>query len=119
MPATQNVPAAAPDLSALVIGVLGGTGDQGRGLALRFAMAGLKVIVGSRDAGRAATAATAGSETAGPVAAGPGAARPEATGPDATGPGTEGSPAAAALRCTGLANAEAAAEADVVIVAVP
>jgi NADPH-dependent F420 reductase len=33
--------------------VLGGTGQQGRGLALRFAGAGLRVIVGSRDPGRA------------------------------------------------------------------
>lgn len=33
--------------------MLGGTGQQGRGLALRFAGAGLRVIVGSRDPGRA------------------------------------------------------------------
>jgi len=45
------------DVSGLVIGVLGGTGDQGRGLARRFAMAGHRVIIGSRDAGRAAAAA--------------------------------------------------------------
>jgi NADPH-dependent F420 reductase len=49
--------AAAPDVSGLVIGVLGGTGDQGRGLAWRLALAGLRVIIGSRDAGRAAAAA--------------------------------------------------------------
>ncbi|HEU5420174.1 MAG TPA: NADPH-dependent F420 reductase [Streptosporangiaceae bacterium] len=47
----------APDLSSLVIGVLGGTGDQGRGLARRLALAGQRVIIGSRDAGRAAAAA--------------------------------------------------------------
>ncbi len=41
----------------LGIGVLGGTGDQGRGLARRFALAGLSVVIGSRDAGRAAAAA--------------------------------------------------------------
>lgn len=35
------------------VGVLGGTGAQGRGLAYRFAAAGLPVIVGSRDAERA------------------------------------------------------------------
>jgi NADPH-dependent F420 reductase len=46
-----------PDVSHLVIGVLGGTGDQGRGLARRFAMAGLRVVIGSRAAERAATAA--------------------------------------------------------------
>jgi NADPH-dependent F420 reductase len=36
------------------IAVLGGTGEQGRGLATRFAAAGLQVVVGSRDAARAA-----------------------------------------------------------------
>jgi 8-hydroxy-5-deazaflavin:NADPH oxidoreductase len=35
------------------IGVLGGTGPQGRGLARRFAAAGLSVVIGSRDAARA------------------------------------------------------------------
>jgi NADPH-dependent F420 reductase len=45
------------DVSTLVIGVLGGTGDQGRGLARRFALAGHRVVIGSRDAGRAAAAA--------------------------------------------------------------
>ena len=39
------------------IGVLGGTGDQGRGLALRLAMSGLAVTVGSRAAERAQAAA--------------------------------------------------------------
>lgn len=57
MPATQNDSAAIIDLSALVIGVLGGTGDQGRGLARRLSMTGQRVIIGSRDAERAATAA--------------------------------------------------------------
>ncbi|MEU8823630.1 NADPH-dependent F420 reductase [Streptomyces sp. NPDC048636] len=46
-----------PDVSGLVVGVLGGTGDQGRGLAYRLARAGQKVIIGSRAAERAATAA--------------------------------------------------------------
>ena len=44
---------AAPDVSAVTIGVLGGTGEQGRGLARRFSMAGHRVIIGSRDAVRA------------------------------------------------------------------
>jgi NADPH-dependent F420 reductase len=39
------------------IGILGGTGDQGRGLAHRFARSGLAVVLGSRDAGRARSAA--------------------------------------------------------------
>lgn len=46
-----------PDVSGLVVGVLGGTGDQGRGLAYRLARAGQKVIIGSRAADRAQTAA--------------------------------------------------------------
>lgn len=35
------------------IAILGGTGPQGRGLALRFARAGIPVVIGSRDADRA------------------------------------------------------------------
>jgi NADPH-dependent F420 reductase len=46
-----------PELSHLVIGVLGGTGDQGRGLARRLSIAGHRVIIGSRQAGRAKAAA--------------------------------------------------------------
>jgi len=50
-------PRALPDVSALSVGVLGGTGEQGRGLALRLAMAGQRVQLGSRDAARAQAAA--------------------------------------------------------------
>jgi NADPH-dependent F420 reductase len=39
------------------IGVLGGTGAQGRGMALRWAAAGLDVVLGSRDAAKAGSAA--------------------------------------------------------------
>lgn len=39
------------------VAVIGGTGHEGRGIALRFAQAGLTVCVGSRDAARAADAA--------------------------------------------------------------
>ena len=39
------------------IAVLGGTGKEGRGLAIRWAHAGYSVIIGSRDPDRAATAA--------------------------------------------------------------
>ncbi|MGW6456246.1 NADPH-dependent F420 reductase [Streptomyces sp. NPDC055078] len=46
-----------PDVSGLAVGVLGGTGDQGRGLAYRLARAGQKVIIGSRAAERARAAA--------------------------------------------------------------
>ncbi len=44
--------------SAPRIGILGGTGDQGRGLGLRLAMSGLPVMLGSRSAERAAAAAS-------------------------------------------------------------
>ena len=37
----------------MTIAILGGTGPQGRGLAQRFARAGVPVAIGSRDAGRA------------------------------------------------------------------
>ena len=50
-------PRALPDVSALRIGVLGGTGEQGRGLARRLAMAGHQVVIGSRDPGRAQASA--------------------------------------------------------------
>jgi NADPH-dependent F420 reductase len=40
----------------LKIAIIGGTGDQGLGLALRFVMAGENVIVGSRDIKKAETA---------------------------------------------------------------
>jgi 8-hydroxy-5-deazaflavin:NADPH oxidoreductase len=39
------------------VAILGGTGPEGRGLALRWARAGVPVIIGSRDATRAATIA--------------------------------------------------------------
>ncbi|MBW2294638.1 MAG: NAD(P)-binding domain-containing protein, partial [Deltaproteobacteria bacterium] len=39
------------------IAILGGTGDQGLGLALRFAKAGRPVVIGSRKLDRAVSAA--------------------------------------------------------------
>ena len=47
------------------VAVLGGTGPQGRGLARRFANAGLRVVLGSRDSGRAEKAAATLSEVTG------------------------------------------------------
>jgi len=38
------------------IAIVGGTGDQGLGLALRFAKAGEEVIIGSRDVKKALNA---------------------------------------------------------------
>ncbi|HEY1616319.1 MAG TPA: NADPH-dependent F420 reductase [Streptosporangiaceae bacterium] len=86
MSSPQNGSASGSRLPGLVVGVLGGTGDQGRGLARRLALAGQHVIIGSRDAGRAAAAAATVGESP---------------------------------QVTGLSNAEAAASADLVIVAVP
>lgn len=45
-------------LHGKIVTVLGGTGPQGRGLARRWARAGIPVVLGSRSAERAATAAT-------------------------------------------------------------
>ena len=44
-------------VDGLAVAILGGTGDQGRGLARRFAIAGHPVIIGSRSAERAEAAA--------------------------------------------------------------
>lgn len=49
----------AVDVANVNIGIVGGTGDQGRGLARRFALAGHNVIVGSRDVARATDVASA------------------------------------------------------------
>lgn len=51
-------PSRLPDVSGLTVGFLGGTGDQGRGLAYRLARAGQPVVIGSRaeQRGRAAAA---------------------------------------------------------------
>jgi len=73
----------------LTVGVLGGTGPQGKGLALRWALAGIPVVIGSRKTERAEDVA-AELRTAG---------------------GTD--------VVTGLDNAGCAARADVVLVAVP
>ncbi|MCU1692849.1 MAG: NADPH-dependent reductase [Frankiales bacterium] len=58
-PASSSETAPSADLTSLTVAVLGGTGEQGRGLARRFALAGLRVVLGSRDAGRAQAAADA------------------------------------------------------------
>lgn len=62
--ATGTVAAAAPDAgepaavaAGLIVGILGGTGDQGRGLARRLGLAGNRVIIGSRRPDRAVAAA--------------------------------------------------------------
>ena len=45
------------NINELKIGVIGGTGEEGRGLALRWAMAGARVRIGSRTTERAKAAA--------------------------------------------------------------
>ena len=56
------------NLAGRTVAVLGGTGPQGRGLARRFAAAGLTVVIGSRSAERAGdTAAELATATGGPV----------------------------------------------------
>ena len=71
------------------IAILGGTGKEGAGLGLRWAQAGHAIVIGSRDAGRAAV-------KAGELAAqAPGA------------------------RVEGMSNRDAAAAADVVVLALP
>ncbi|MGI8610178.1 MAG: NADPH-dependent F420 reductase [Candidatus Dormibacteria bacterium] len=47
------------------IAILGGTGKEGRGLALRWARAGREVVLGSREASRAVDAAAEVAETSG------------------------------------------------------
>jgi NADPH-dependent F420 reductase len=71
------------------VAVIGGTGDEGTGLAARWAKAGIEVIIGSRDADRAAEAAVQIAERV------PGA------------------------KISGAENAEAASRSDVVVVTVP
>ena len=55
-----------PNIDAINVSVLGGTGEQGRGLAQRLARAGQSVMIGSRSADRAQSiAAEIGSGVAG------------------------------------------------------
>lgn len=77
------------DIPSMKIAVLGGAGKEGSGLALRWADAGHSVIIGSRDPARAQEAATEINDTLG---------REVASGAD---------------------NASAAAEAELVVLAVP
>src|SRR5215212_5521229 len=45
------------NINELKVGLIGGTGEEGRGLALRWAMAGAQVVIGSRTIDRAKAAA--------------------------------------------------------------
>ncbi|MQA26638.1 MAG: NADPH-dependent F420 reductase [Micromonosporaceae bacterium] len=79
------------DASGLSIAILGGTGDQGRGLAYRFARSGHHVLIGSRSASRGESSAAELAEL----------------------------PGADSGRLSGGDNASVSAAADVVIAAVP
>ncbi|MFN0085339.1 MAG: NADPH-dependent F420 reductase [Blastocatellia bacterium] len=72
------------------VAIIGGTGDQGKGLGLRWARAGFEIIIGSRDAERAQGAAAEMREFLG------------------------GGPS-----ITGMANGDAAADAPIVVLTVP
>jgi hypothetical protein len=79
-----------PAVEQISLAFLGGTGDQGRGLARRFAIAGHRVVLGSRQAERADQAAAELRESV----------------PDPS-------------LVSGSTNEEAAASTDVVVIAVP
>ncbi len=87
---------AAGDDRTMSIAIIGGTGDEGFGLALRLAKAGEDVMIGSRAAERGHAAAERGAEILGL----------------GSGAGTRGS-------LGGTSNEEAAAGSDVVFVTVP
>jgi hypothetical protein len=84
-------------MNAEKIAIIGGTGDLGFGLALRWAQAGVHVSIGSRDEKKAQDAAQRVKET---LKAGP-------------------SPAAEDIVVNGLENTQACAQASVVVLAVP
>lgn len=88
-------------LAGKTIALLGGTGPQGRGLASRFAQAGLSVVIGSRDPTRARATADALVEALACV--------------DLAGHLTGHTLG----QITGGGNAEAAAAGDIVVIAVP
>ena len=75
------------------IALIGGTGPEGRGLALRFALAGRDVVIGSRDAARGESIAAE--------------LRESLAGRDGLG------------ELSGAANAAAVAQAEIVVVTVP
>ncbi|MCY3637766.1 MAG: NAD(P)-binding domain-containing protein, partial [Chloroflexi bacterium] len=72
-----------------MIGFIGGTGPEGRGLALRFALSGEDILIGSRDMERAKSAADSVREIA------------------------------PAISIDGGLNSDVAAQSDIVVIAVP
>lgn len=95
-----------------LIGIVGGTGDVGRGLARRWARAGYSVIIGSRRAHSAAAAASALNQAAQTE----GWARPGAK----AGAGTEAeAEAEESPAVRGLDNSAAAQRAELLVLTVP
>ena len=86
----------------MTIAIVGGTGPEGTGLALRWARAGEKIIVGSRSADRAAEAAANISKRV-----------------TSTGEGARASNSSAVANVSGAENAAACAAADIVVLTVP
>ncbi len=84
-------------MSGTTVAVIGGTGDLGFGLVLRWARAGVPVVIGSRDEKKAQDAGERAKSLLGSNVL----------------PGIETSPV------TGMENAKAAAQAGVVVMAVP
>ena len=76
------------------IAIIGGTGDQGKGLALRWAKKGFEIVIGSRDRERARAASAEARATL------------EASGADN-------------VNLDGATNAEAAASAQIIVLTVP
>ena len=104
-----------------MLAFLGGTGPEGRGLALRLARAGEDIIIGSRDAERAATAAaelTLLIERIGGVA-GVGTTRAGTTRAGTTRAGTTRAGTTRAGTIEGADNLAAAARADSAFITVP
>ena len=93
-----------------LIGIVGGTGDVGRGLARRWARAGYSVIIGSRRADSAEAAASALNQAAQTE----GWARPGTKTGAGTGVEAEESPAV-----RGLDNSAAAQRAELLVLTVP
>ncbi len=84
-------------MNRLRIAIIGGTGDQGKGLALRWALAGHEIYIGSRDEERARAAAAEMEALLAKQPAG------------SVSPGS----------ITGVGNAAAAASSSIVVVTVP
>ena len=101
-----------------LIGIVGGTGDVGRGLARRWARAGYSVIIGSRRAASAAAAASALNQAAQTE----GWARPEAkakAGAEAEAEAEAGAEAEKSPAVRGLDNSAAAQRAELLVLTVP